>query len=64
MSNISGTLGDMGTLIPLTVSLARSQSILLTPVLFLGGLANVLTGYIWDVPVCVQPMNSIAAVVI
>ena len=63
-SEISGSLGDLGTLIPLTVSLARSRSILLTPALFLGGLANVLTGYAWDVPVCVQPMKSIAAVAI
>ena len=32
--------------------------------LFFGGLANFLTGLVWDVPMCVQPMKSIAAVAI
>lgn len=59
---ISGSLGDLGTLIPLTVAMARQRSILLAPALFFAGLANVITGYSWDVPMCVQPMKSIAAV--
>lgn len=61
-AEISGSLGDLGTLIPLTVALARQRSILLAPALFWAGWANVVTGYFWDVPMCVQPMKSIAAV--
>ena len=61
-SEISGSLGDLGTLIPLLVALARQRSVLLAPALFWAGIANILTGYKWDAPICVQPMKSIAAV--
>mmetsp|Transcript_26029 Transcript_26029/g.38475 ORF Transcript_26029/g.38475 Transcript_26029/m.38475 type:complete len:553 (-) Transcript_26029:67-1725(-) len=61
-AEISGSLGDLGTFIPLTVALARQRSILLAPALFWAGWANIVTGYLWDVPMCVQPMKSIAAV--
>ena len=59
---LSGSCGDLGTLIPLLVALARQRAVFLAPALFFAGLSNVLTGYIWDVPMCVQPMKSIAAV--
>ena len=61
-SEISGSLGDLGTLIPLLVALARQRSVLLAPALFFAGISNIITGYKWDVPMCVQPMKSIAAV--
>mmetsp|Transcript_5038 Transcript_5038/g.7268 ORF Transcript_5038/g.7268 Transcript_5038/m.7268 type:complete len:620 (-) Transcript_5038:53-1912(-) len=61
-SEISGSLGDLGTLIPLLVALSRQRAIRIAPALFFGGLSNVLTGLSWDVPICVQPMKSIAAV--
>ena len=32
------------------------------PALFFAGLSNVVTGFLWDLPVPVQPMKSIAAV--
>lgn len=62
LSELSGSLGDLGTFIPLTVALARQRKIALAPALFWAGVCNVITGYIWDVPMCVQPMKSIAAV--
>ena len=61
-SEISGSLGDLGTLIPLLVALARQRSVLLAPALFWAGISNILTGYKWDAPICVQPMKSISAV--
>lgn len=64
LSEISGSVGDLGTLIPLTVAMARQRSIYLAPALFFAGLSNIITGYSWDVPMCVQPMKSIAAVAI
>ena len=64
LSEISGSLGDSGTFIPLTVAMARQRSIYLAPALFFAGLANIFTGYLWDVPMCVQPMKAIAAVAI
>jgi hypothetical protein len=62
LSELSGSLGDLGTFIPLTVALARQRKIALAPALFWAGLCNIITGYMWDVPMCVQPMKSIAAV--
>jgi len=62
LQEISGSLGDLGTLIPLVVAMSRQRSIVLGPSLFFAGVANVITGYVWDVPMCVQPMKSIAAV--
>jgi predicted tellurium resistance membrane protein TerC len=59
---ISGSLGDLGTLLPLLVALSAQRSIALAPSLFFGGLSNLISGLIWDVPMCVQPMKSIAAV--
>lgn len=64
ISEISGSCGDLGTFIPLVVALARKDAIRLGPTLFLAGLANVITGIIWDIPMCVQPMKAIAAVAI
>ena len=61
-SELSGSLGDLGTFVPLTVALARERKISLAPALFWAGASNVVTGYLWDVPMCVQPMKSIAAV--
>jgi len=59
---ISGSLGDLGTLLPLLVALSAQRSIALAPALFFGGVSNLISGLIWDVPMCVQPMKSIAAV--
>jgi hypothetical protein len=61
-SELSGSLGDLGTFVPLTVALARERKIALAPALFWAGASNVVTGCLWDVPMCVQPMKSIAAV--
>ncbi|KAL7536590.1 hypothetical protein ACHAXR_007262 [Thalassiosira sp. AJA248-18] len=62
LAELSGSLGDLGTFIPLTVALARERKIALAPALFWAGISNFITGYAWDVPMCVQPMKSIAAV--
>ena len=62
LSEVSGSLGDLGILIPLTVGMAHQGSVHLVPALFFAGLWNVLTGFLWDVPMCVQPMKTIAAV--
>lgn len=64
LSELSGSLGDLGTFIPLTVALAIDRKIVLAPALFWAGVSNIITGYAWDVPMCVQPMKSIAAVAI
>jgi MFS superfamily sulfate permease-like transporter len=64
LSEISGSLGDLGSLIPAVVALAQQRRIHLASALFFGGVSNIWTGYAWDRPMCVQPMHSIAAVAI
>ncbi|KAL7555802.1 hypothetical protein ACA910_002267 [Epithemia clementina (nom. ined.)] len=64
LHELSGSAGDLGTFIPLFVALGRDRSIYVAPALFLAGLSNVLTGFLWDVPMPVQPMKTIAALAI
>lgn len=63
-SEISGALGDLGTLLPLMVSLAVQGSISLPSTLVFSGIFNILTGVVFGVPLPVQPMKAIAAAAI
>ena len=58
----SGMLGDLGLYIPLVIALALSGQVGLGSTLIFSGLANILTGLTFSIPMCVQPMKSIAAV--
>ena len=62
LSEVSGSLGDLGILVPLLVGMAHQGSLHFVPAFFFCGLFNLLTGLLWDVPMCVQPMKTIAAV--
>ncbi|KAI8909617.1 hypothetical protein EDD86DRAFT_190509 [Gorgonomyces haynaldii] len=62
LSEISGALGDMGTLLPILVSLTASKQISLPASLVFGGIYNILTGFYYDIPMAVQPMKSIASI--
>jgi hypothetical protein len=55
---ISGSLGDLGTLLPIMISLAVSGQINLTSTLWFTGIWNILSGFMFQVPVCVQPMKG------
>ncbi|TPX39363.1 hypothetical protein SeLEV6574_g07273 [Synchytrium endobioticum] len=61
LSEISGSLGDLATLVPLLVSLSRGGQINVTSSLIFGGVFNILAGFLFGLPICVQPMKSIAA---
>lgn len=61
LAEISGALGDLGTLLPLMIALALQDSISLPSTLFFSGLFNILTGIFFGVPLPVQPMKAIAA---
>ncbi|ORX60544.1 hypothetical protein DM01DRAFT_1404792 [Hesseltinella vesiculosa] len=60
----SGSLGDLGTFLPLMISLAIAGQINLTSTLWFAGIWNIVSGLFFQVPMCVQPMKSIAAVVL
>ena len=64
LAELSGSLGDLGTLLPLMTALALTNSISLPSTLLFNGAANVLTGVAFGLPLPVQPMKAVAAVAI
>jgi MFS superfamily sulfate permease-like transporter len=64
LAEIAGSLGDLGTLLPLMIALTLSHSISLPSTLVFTGLANIVTGFVFGLPLPVQPMKAIAAVAI
>ena len=64
LSEFSGSLGDLGTLLPLLIALTLTHSVSLPTTLVFTGLANIVTGLIFGLPLPVQPMKAIAAVAI
>ncbi|KAJ9603945.1 hypothetical protein H2200_011467 [Cladophialophora chaetospira] len=63
-SEISGSLGDLGTFLPIVIALTEGHQISLTTTLIFTGVYNILTGAFFGIPLPVQPMKAIAAVVI
>jgi hypothetical protein len=57
VAEISGSLGDLGTLLPLMIALAVNNSISLSTTLVFSGLWNILTGVVFGIPLPVQPMK-------
>lgn len=64
LAELSGSLGDLGTLLPLMTALVITKSISLPSTLLFTGAANVFTGIAFGLPLPVQPMKAIAAVAI
>jgi hypothetical protein len=64
LAELSGSLGDLGTLLPIMTALVITESISLPATLLFTGAANVLTGVVFGIPLPVQPMKAIAAVAI
>ena len=61
---ISGSLGDLGTFLPLTLGYITQCGLSPAPVFFFAGLWNVVTGVLFRLRVPVQPMKAIAVVAI
>jgi MFS superfamily sulfate permease-like transporter len=59
---IGGSLGDLGTFLPLLVGMAAQNGLDFAAALFFAGLFNVITGLTFAIPMAVQPMKAIAAV--
>lgn len=57
LAEISGSLGDLGTLLPLMIALAAKGYIDLGSTLVFSGIFNVLTGVVFGIPLPVQPMK-------
>jgi MFS superfamily sulfate permease-like transporter len=64
LSEISGSLGDLGTFLPICIALTEGHQISLATTLIFTGVYNILTGLVFGIPLPVQPMKAIAAVAI
>ncbi|CAL4917663.1 unnamed protein product [Urochloa decumbens] len=60
-SELNGAMGDLGTYIPIVLSLSLSRDLDLGTTLIFTGAYNAVTGLIYGVPMPVQPMKAIAA---
>ncbi|WOK95792.1 hypothetical protein Cni_G04499 [Canna indica] len=63
-SELGGSVGDLGTYIPIVLALSLVSSLDLGTTLIFTGLYNAITGLLFGLPMPVQPMKSIAAVAI
>jgi hypothetical protein len=61
---IAGSLGDLGTFLPLLLAMAAQNGLDFAAGLFFAGFFNVVTGLVFAIPMAVQPMKAIAAVAI
>ncbi|OAE35362.1 hypothetical protein AXG93_3546s1200 [Marchantia polymorpha subsp. ruderalis] len=61
---VSGSMGDLGTFIPLLLTLAFVNGVDVGTTLLFTGLYNVVTGIVFGVPMPVQPMKYIFSVAI
>ncbi len=61
-NEIAGSLGDLGTFLPLLVGMAAQNGLNFASALFFAGLFNIITGLTFSIPMAVQPMKAIAAV--
>ncbi|KAL2418239.1 hypothetical protein ABEF95_005813 [Exophiala dermatitidis] len=64
LAEISGSLGDLGTFLPIVIALTEGHQISLSTTLIFTGIYNILTGLFFGIPLPVQPMKAIAAVAI
>lgn len=63
-AEVNGSLGDLGTFIPIVIALTLVNGLDLGTTLIFTGVYNIITGLFFGVPMPVQPMKSIAAVAI
>ncbi|EFJ47751.1 hypothetical protein VOLCADRAFT_117774 [Volvox carteri f. nagariensis] len=61
-AEVSGSLGDLGTFLPLLIALVQKVDLDLGTTLIVTGMYNIVSGVQFGIPMCVQPMKTIAAV--
>lgn len=61
---LGGALGDLGTLLPLSIALITLNHMSATSVFSVLGLAYVMVGLVYRLPVPVQPLKAVAAIAI
>jgi len=61
---LGGALGDLGVLLPLTIALITLNHMNATSVFLVVGLAYIISGVFYRLPVPVQPLKAVAAIAI
>ena len=64
IEELSGSLADMGSMIPFILGAVLIADFQLAPVLLMFALAHIVTGLFYKIPMSVQPMKAIGALVI
>ena len=64
LREISGAFGDLGTFLPLWLGMVTVCGLKPGMSLLLAGVATMVTGFVFGIPMAVQPMKAIAAVAI
>jgi xanthine/uracil permease len=59
---LAGSLGDLGTFLPLLVAMSAQCGLSFPAALFFAGAFNVVTAFTFGIPMAVQPMKAIAAI--
>jgi hypothetical protein len=63
-NELSGSFGDLGTDLPLLVGMVVASGLDATSVLVVFGALQILTGVVYRMPMPVQPLKAVAAIVI
>ncbi len=63
IGEVSGCFGDIGTVIPITIAMAKINSINISSTFFWYGINNIFISY-YDLPMTVQPQKTISALAI
>ena len=64
LGEATGALGDLGTFVPIVIALVVLVGMDAATILVFAGLANLVTGLVFRVPIAVQPMKAIAVLAI
>ena len=64
LSEISGSIGDLGTLLPLAFALIVFNGFPVERIFFLWGIIYFISGYFYKVPVSVQPLKAMSVIAI
>ena len=64
LRELAGSIGDFGTLIPLSIALITINGLGFTPIFLMVGLFYLLAGLYFKLPIPVQPLKVVAAIAI
>ncbi|PWR74680.1 putative sulfate/molybdate transporter [Methanospirillum lacunae] len=64
LGNIAGSVGNFGTIIPLFFAVSLATGMSLSLMLLSCGIWYIITGFVYKIPISVEPLKAVAAVAI